>query len=131
MYWQDIYLSKVCTKNELLAAMKHAFGVDETEIEIVADINLYGIELVRKKVICQTYTVIAEKDIRLKLEISLSDNLTPANDIVIFSKILEILGGELLVDNYLPRPDTMLVLHSATVSDDDLEDIIPVQLKEE
>ncbi len=121
MVWQDIYFNRIISKKELENAVSQAFEVEKEDIMIIGDITSLLGKPVDWKILCQSSKVSTQFEFKLKIEFSMNDELEPKNDMVVFSIMSKLLNCKILVDNYLPDPDTMLIVESSLVDYEDLD----------
>lgn len=129
MVWQDIYFNRIVSKKELENAVAQVFKVEKDDIMIVGDITCLLGKPMNWKILCQSSKVTTNFEFKLKIEFSMNDELEPKNDMKIFSLMSKLLNCKILVDNYLPDPDTMLIVEHSLIDYEDLESFEEFELE--
>lgn len=130
MVWQEIYFSKILKKNELKEVVAEAFNIDKNYVVVISDMSILDNYSIEYKILCRTYLLNKNEIFKLRVNISCIDELEPKNDIEIFAKLIELLNCKILIDNYSIIPNTMLVIESITINDDDFEEAQEFNLEE-
>ncbi|HOQ01454.1 hypothetical protein [Acetivibrio clariflavus] len=106
MVWQDIFLSRMFSKDKLILAISKAFNVDKRKVKLIKDIE----EIIQTDgagVVCQTYKHNTDYPLRLSFYI-IDEDLLPKEDQATVKLLSRELECDILMSDNSVNPFTML-----------------------
>ncbi|OPH55976.1 hypothetical protein BC351_29210 [Paenibacillus ferrarius] len=115
MIWQDLFLNRKVTRQELLLGLKNVFNVEEFQI-FFTDSTWNQTIPGYVKVLCLTY--ICKAEFSLRITIYLRDHqLIPKNDVLIVGKLCELLKCHCLISDVGDNPYSMIQIKNSESSE--------------
>ena len=110
MVWQDIFISKMFSRDKVLLAISEAFNVDKKWVRLIKDIDEIS-QIDQAGIICQTYKSNTEFPLRLTIYI-IDEKIIPKDEQVALKQISRKLGCDILMSDDSINPFTMLRISS-------------------
>ncbi|MFD0678428.1 MULTISPECIES: hypothetical protein [unclassified Paenibacillus] len=115
MIWQDLFMNRKFTRQELLQGLKIVFNIEESQIFFTDSTWSQSIPE-DVKLLCETYLCKAEFPLRITMYLR-DHQLIPKNDILILGKLCELLNCYCLISDVGSNPYSMIQIKNSVSSE--------------